>query len=617
MNPRLLAGLGMTLLAAGLLAIFLLQDGKPGLEQWSGTDEEPGVPEVALNEGEGPPEVQRFLDRHGAGLQEVWTQAQTAAWLEATDRTPATTTARKEARRRLLDYQGGSGTIDQLRLFRGRLDLSAHQDRQIEIAWQDAALVPGIRAEALNRLLATQAALADTLAGFAPQADETTAEPGEILATSADPAQRLSAWTRGLAVGPRLKEGLVELQTQRNILAREMGYSSFFAQQSAGYELGSQDMLRLMDDLVVGVMPLYAQLHCWVRHELADRYQVAPVPDLIPAHWLATDHLGAWAGVVPRTLPDSLFSQVQPQWIVEQSENFFTSLGFPALPVSFWTRSDLFPLESGSLRQKSDLAAAWHLDLDRDVRALMNLRPTFAAHVASHRLLGQVYYYLSYSRPEVPLLLRRPANRAFLAAMNHLAELAATQPLYLQQLGLLPEEAGSGTLDRLLDQALTGPVVQIPAACGTMAHWEHDLYEKDLPRHQFNTRWWQYTTRYQGVIPASERGEDFCDPAAQPRILAPAGRAYDKVLGQVIAHQLHRYICREILDQDVRQANYFGNARVGRYLQSILELGATRDWSLVMRQATGEELSCDALLEYYAPLQDWLTKENTGRMVGF
>ena len=150
-----------------------------------------------------------------------------------------------------------------------------------------------------------------------------------------------------------------------------------------------------------------------------------------------------------------------------------------------------------------------------------------------------------------------------------------------------------------------------------MTHWEYDLYEKELPRHQFNTRWWEYAARYQGIAPPTDRGEDYCDPATKTHIIDDPAQYYDYALSTVILHQLHRYICREILHQDVRAANYFGNQQVGMYLNSILELGATRDWALVMRQATGEDLSSAALLEYFEPLLAWLQVQNEGRDLGF
>ena len=116
---------------------------------------------------------------------------------------------------------------------------------------------------------------------------------------------------------------------------------------------------------------------------------------------------------------------------------------------------------------------------------------------------------------------------------------------------------------------------------------------------------------------ATPRDESFCDPATKTHVIDDPAQYYDYALSTVILHQLHRYICRDILKQDVHAANYYGNKSVGMYLDSVLRLGATRDWAQVMREATGEELSSEAMLEYFAPLQEWLEEKSEGREVGF
>ena len=98
--------------------------------------------------------------------------------------------------------------------------------------------------------------------------------------------------------------------------------------------------------------------------------------------------------------------------------------------------------------------------------------------------------------------------------------------------------------------------------------------------------------------------------------LEPA-HSYDQAVAEVIKHQLHSYICREILKQDVRSANYTGNKNVGMFLHSIMEPGAVRDWSQLIRQATGEDLSSRSLVEYYQPLLEWLQTQNQGRDIEF
>ena len=623
MNVRIVAGLGMLLLAAGLLTVYFA-DFDCGNGDQPRSDSRHVLQVAAAPVESGPVEVDTFLDTYNATYRSLWTDAESAKWSAETNITEANTAARIAAERALGEYVGSVAVIEQLRLFRGKLDLSTLQDRQIEAAWQLAAHYPATAPTAVADLTATQAVLIDSMYAFdyrlvVPGQTAKVVTPNELdelLLTSQDLAVRRAVWECSKAVGPRLKDGLVKLQGLRNMTAREMGYSSFFALETADYDLDSDEMIRLMDDLITGIMPLYEQLHCWVRHELAARYGVAP-PTLIPAHWLANRWGQSWPGVVAGIDMNAMLRDVQPQWLIEQAERFYTSMGLPALPLTFWGRSDLFELPADDDRKKNTHASAWHIDLDQDVRCLMSIRSDFDWFTTTHHELGHIYYDLSYSRPEVPPILRTGANRAFHEGMGTLIELACSQVPYLVQVGLLSADEAPEEIRWLLNQALTGPVVFLPFACGTMTHWEYDLYEKDLPRHLYNTRWWEYAARYQGIAPPEARGEDHCDPATKTHIIDDPAQYYDYAISYVILHQLHRYICREILQQDVRAANYYGSTATGRYLQSIMALGKTRDWAQVIREATGEDLSSAAMLAYFDPLMAWLQEQNAGREVGF
>ena len=150
-----------------------------------------------------------------------------------------------------------------------------------------------------------------------------------------------------------------------------------------------------------------------------------------------------------------------------------------------------------------------------------------------------------------------------------------------------------------------------------MSHFEHDLYATDLTPAAYNSRWWDYVRKYQGIVAPEDRPEEACDGCTKTHINNDPAQYYDYAISTVILHQLHRYICQDILQQDVRAANYYGSRSVGLYLDSVLRLGATRDWAQVIREATGEELSSEAMLAYFAPLQAWLAEQNTGREIGF
>ena len=150
-----------------------------------------------------------------------------------------------------------------------------------------------------------------------------------------------------------------------------------------------------------------------------------------------------------------------------------------------------------------------------------------------------------------------------------------------------------------------------------MSSFEHDLYEENLSPDEFNKRWWEYVGRFQGVEPPQQRGEEFCDGCTKTHISDDPAQYYDYAMAFVLKYQLHTYIAKNILHQDPRDCNYYGNKEVGKFLWELLSLGATRDWREVIREKTGEEVSTRAMLEYFEPLLDYLKKENAGRDVSW
>ena len=396
------------------------------------------------------------------------------------------------------------------------------------------------------------------------------------------------------------------------------GASAMLGDQLAMMDEGMSDeeMMAMMERFNHELRPLYEQLHTWTKYELAERYGEAP-PDLIPAHWIGNRWAQAWPGLSSGIDLDALVAEKDPEWIVKQSEAFYTSMGMPPLPQSFYEKSDLYPLPPGAERKKNTHASAWHMDLEKDVRSLMSVENNWRWFETSHHELGHIYYYLAYTSADVPLTLRGGANRAFHEAIGDLIGIAARQPAYLKEIGLLEEDAEIDEIAWLLDEALDQAVVFIPFSAGTMSFFEHDLYEENLPVGEFNRRWWEHAARFQGIAPPSPRGEEFCDACTKTHITDDPAQYYDYAMAFVLKYQLHTYIAKNILGQDPRNCNYYGNKEVGDFLWELLSLGATRDWREVVREKTGGEVSTKAMLEYFEPLVGYLREENADRDVGW
>jgi peptidyl-dipeptidase A len=244
----------------------------------------------------------------------------------------------------------------------------------------------------------------------------------------------------------------------------------------------------------------------------------------------------------------------------------------------------------------------------------MSVEPNQQWFGTAHHELGHIYYYLAYATPAVPYPLRTGANRAFHEAVGELARLASEETPYLRKIGLLRGPAPDPT-GWLLQSALDA-IVFLPWSAGTMSHFERDLYEQNLPVAQWQPRWWDYVARYQGVEPPSPRPADLCDACTKTHINDDPAQYYDYALATLIKFQLHDHICTKLLKQDVRTCDYSGSDEVGRFLRGILALGATRDWRAVIKDATGEPIGPRALMAFYQPLVEELSKRNAGKECG-
>lgn len=575
--------------------------------------------------GSPPAEVRQFLETYNQLGQRLQTVAQEAAWLAGTDVKPEHTGQRIGAEQALAAFAGSTHVIEQARKFlKQREQLDELSVRQLEQILLKAAECPGTIPDVVAARVTAEARQSATLDGFEfvltqPEGGKRKVTPNDledILVTSTNLAERLAAWETSKQSGPALKPGLLQLRDLRNRVAREMGYSSFFHLQVAAYGMSVAEMMALNDRLVADLRPLYEQLHAWARQKLAARYG-QPVPRLLPAHWLPNRWGQEWPGLVDAVDLDAPLKSRSPEWLLKQAERFYVSLGLPELPASFWTKSDLYELPAAATRKKNTHASAWHVDLDRDVRSLMSVKPDFNWFTTTHHELGHIYYYLCYARPEVPPVLREGANRAFHEGIGELITTAVRQAPYLRQVGVLAPDAQPDHIQWLLNEALSEAVVFIPWSAGVMTHWEHDFYEKELPADQLNARWWEYVAKFQGIAPPAPRGEEFCDAATKTHINDDPAGYYDYALAFALKYQFHQHIARHILKQPPHAANYFGSQETGAFLQNNLKLGATRDWRAVLQENLGEGISTKAMVDYFAPLVDYLKQQNQGQAVGW
>ncbi len=560
----------------------------------------------------------RFLSLVNASYQALVRVNSNAQWAALTDVSPLHDAASEVAGNAYAAFNGNPAIISEAKvLLLKRNELNDVTVRELERVLLNAAEGPMTNPNLVAARIAAETAQASTLNGFEFKLHGkpiTVNEIDKLLQSSTDLAERQAVWEASKESGKTLRAGLIKLRDLRNGVAQELNYPDYFALQVAGYGMTTQEMIKLNDEFMRELRPLYLQLHTWAKYKLAEKYH-QPVPKRIPAHWINNRWAQEWDGLADGPDLDSYFKDRTPEWIARSAERFYMGLGFPKLPDSFWTKSDLYPVPVGDPRKKNTHASAWHLDLQDDLRSLQSIENTTWWFKTAHHEFGHIYYFKSYTRDDVPPLLRTGANPAFHEGFGELTALAAGMAPYLKSLGILPADLKIDETTFMLNDSPGVPFIFW--ASGTMTHWEADVYTNKLPADQWNARWWQYVRDLQGIEPPTERGEEWCDAATKTHINDTPCYYYSYAIAQVFKYQLNDYIAKHILHQPPQSCNYADNKEVGAFLKGIMEKGATEDWRKVIKDATGEALSTRAMVEYYKPLQKWLEEQNKGRQIGW
>ncbi len=565
-------------------------------------------------------EAQTFLDEYTKEYLKLYYNSSKAEWASNTrivegDTLNAYNT--QVANGALARFTGGESIITSTRALLEQKDqLDDLQVKQLEAILYAAANNPATVSNIVKERIKAETAQTEKLFGFDFQIDGksvSTNDIDKILNEETDLTKRRKAWEASKEVGKALKDGLANLQHLRNKTVQALGYHDFFTYQVSDYGMTTEEMLELNEQLVKDVWPLYRELHTWARYELAKKYKTE-VPEMLPADWLPNRWGQDWSELVKveGIDLDGVLKEKGPEWIVKQSERFYVSLGFNPLPQSFYDSSSLYPAPIDAGYRKNNHASAWHMDLKKDVRSLMSVVPNAEWYETTHHEFGHIYYYMAYTNPDVPPLLRSGANRGFHEAIGSMLGLAAMQKPFLENLNLIPAGIQTDETQTLLKEALNY-IVFIPFSAGLMPHFESELYVNDLPKDQYNKTWWDMKAKFQGIVPPTARGEEYADATSKTHINDDAAQYYDYALSYVLLFQIHNYIAKNILHEDPRATNYYGSKEVGTFLNNMLKVGATKDWRLLLKETTGEDLNAKAMLEYFEPLTVYLKTANEGR----
>lgn len=467
--------------------------------------------------------------------------------------------------------------------------------------------------------------------------------------------QQLEAWRGWHTISPPMRKDYQRFVELTNEGAREMGFADTGEVWRAGYDMTPAEFEAEADRLWGQVKPLYTQLQCYARNKLVEKYgALGQVDGLIPAHLTGNLWQQDWGNLWPLLEPyqgvgslditaalrkqreamlaDAVtqaggLGQLTAERQVELSreadfniagkmarlaEGFYTGLGMPALPGSFYTDSQLIQPRD---RDVVCHASAWPMNTAGEVRIKMCIKPTEEELTTIYHELGHVYYYLAYK--DQPAVFQNGAHDGFHEAIGDTIVLSMT-PDYLASIDLVeaPAVSEKAVINSQMRMALA-KVAFLPFGL-MIDRWRWGVFDGSITPDHYNAAWWDLKRKYQGVAPVAVRGEEFFDPGAKYHV--PGNTPYTRYfLSHILQFQFYKALCDAAGHEGpLYQCNFANNPEAGKRFWAMLQHGASQPWQTTLEELTGSrQMDAGPVLEYFAPLQTWLQNQNQGQECGW
>jgi peptidyl-dipeptidase A len=571
-----------------------------------------------------PAEAKAFVEEAEQTLLALWIDASRADWVKSTYLTDDTEVLAAEANEKSISagvaYAKKATRFDGLKLD----EETARKLKLLKLALTVAAPSDPAEAAELTRIGAAMEGMYGKGKYCPPEGPCLSVEDiTRTMATSRDAKELLEVWAGWHAIAPPIKKNFARYVELANKGARELGYKDTGAMWRSKYDMPPDAFAKEVDRLWEQVRPLYVSLHAYVRWKLRETYgDAVPATGPIPAHLLGNVWAQTWDNVYPLVAPKDadpgydltkiLTSQkTDAVQMVKYGEGFFTSLGFGALPKSFWERS-MFTKPKD--RDVVCHASAWDIDYVDDLRIKMCIDITGEDFSTIHHELGHNFYQRAYNAQ--PPLFRDSANDGFHEAIGDTVVLSIT-PEYLVKIGFLDKAPDtSKDIGLLLARALD-KVAFLPFGL-LIDQWRWKVFSGEISPADYNKAWWELRRKYQGVAPAIARSEADFDPGAKYHV--PAGVSYTRYfLADILQFQFHRALSKTSgCTSPLNRCSIYGNAAAGKRLSDMLAMGQSRPWPDALEAMTGQrEMDATAIRDYFAPLQKWLDEQNKGKPVGW
>ncbi|XP_055844514.1 angiotensin-converting enzyme [Episyrphus balteatus] len=280
------------------------------------------------------------------------------------------------------------------------------------------------------------------------------------------------------------------------------------------------DLLKELEGVMWDIMPLYEEMHAFMRNVLRKKYGQTIMSDdsPIPHNLMEQVLQHAWKAksIFSPPFPEKKLPDIKskmdeeistPKKINEVASDFFESLGLNHFSSHFWEKY----ARKMSDEEAGDDCKAVVFYFPPDVGLRYCPQVDFKKLLQMHGHMSELQYNLY--KAHLPVGLDREACPGFGSAIGESAIVAAGSPRHLERLGLMENYTLDSelTMNRLFRLGVH-TLISVPMYL-VNEKFIVDSIEARIPPDELNCGYWKISAKYAGLAPPEKRSEDQFDPS--------------------------------------------------------------------------------------------------------
>uniref|UniRef100_A0A0N5BQY3 Angiotensin-converting enzyme n=1 Tax=Strongyloides papillosus TaxID=174720 RepID=A0A0N5BQY3_STREA len=386
------------------------------------------------------------------------------------------------------------------------------------------------------------------------------------------------------------KKNYIKLVGILNESAKAAGFTNTAAMWNSPFDLSTRDtppeinIMNEVQNVQNKLMPLYKELHTYIRHYLPVLYPNAT--DItsdgpIPGHLLKSYNGDDWSAFYDTAKPFDELEDIESEimkalhgqnmtvkGMFTKAYRYFKYLGFEKAPSSIWSKSIFTRVWSRSMI--CNPSTAIDMNDDNDYRIKTCIASGNIDYLKSLNLLPENYSISENSK----------INSLFKEAIEDFVKL----PMYL--------------------------VADL---------FRQEVFEGTLSPEEWNEEWWRLRSNLQGIkSPLKDEKKDN-DVLVNTYVTQKHSPAVRYIISYVIQFQILRALC-----PDTPSNMLFNGCVLDKNIMNKIEIimkeGATIDYLTALEMITGDrQFDATPMIEYFSPLYEWLKKynEENGLYIGW